>query len=246
MSICCHECGDDLRPSEDLPGREGAYVFPILDAICWNIDKQGELSWIVAPMRTPFSNTSLCLQCIQDKVPNQSAVHLKKIYAAYAQEMNNNEIAQRKGAQWIGADLAKLLAEGEGIYKNLFGQTVQNACLFCGHKLIAPYFMIKLIDRIFSGQHLVSLFGSYSWSNYKLAKTQFQICFQCFREYFPGCFAEFNYSPKASVPAPAGKKPELYMTPGFIQALKSQLGEEKAQALIDKTSEEFTVRSFAE
>lgn len=35
MSLVCHNCGNDMRPSDNLSGRDGTMVYPNVLSLIW-------------------------------------------------------------------------------------------------------------------------------------------------------------------------------------------------------------------
>lgn len=84
MSLICNECEIDMKPSDDLPGRERGMVYPKVKTSIWTPDSIN-LEWIDTIARLP-NNRSLCFACITQKVSKYNK-SLQIIFDAYKAEV---------------------------------------------------------------------------------------------------------------------------------------------------------------
>lgn len=248
MSLICHNCGQEMGPSDSFPGREGTMVFPNVLSFIWVVEAP-KSKWSINYVQ-PKINLSLCFACIAGKVHQKRQNVLGAVYSAYTAEINyrrNEEFEKDK--MLSGEEL------GRGIqlfkeWKAKFGAIPNCECIFCGTKLPDdknPFFTVRVIDKVYSEGHLSWFNTNYSWSNIEGGMTIFNMCFKCLRDEFPRLFEDFSYILRGvTKPNPKNVvKNEIFLTQDFAEALRKEVGDEKAKELIDALSQKAEITLVA-
>jgi hypothetical protein len=220
MSLVCHECGDDMGPSQALPGREGVMVHPIVKSMIYVPKKlkiqNYSLEYIMAPQ-----NRSLCFSCIERKLPDNRKEILNRIYECYKAETAYEEIKASNKGKWSSDPTYRDSSEALEDLEKKFNLLEKN-CLFCGedvHKENKPYFHAWTIEKVYSSKNLSGLFQrtNYSFSDFETGQTHIKFCFEDFKKNFPRNFEQLGYD-MLGKNAPNNKKisNELYLSQTII------------------------------
>lgn len=236
MSLACSACEKDMGPSESFPGREGTMVYPNVLAMIWagdeTPDKQWPLHYVMAP-----GSISLCFRCIVDALPEDRKSILEKVWSAYETETAYELANASERGRWLAPEeitSSDLFNAWKGKYKVI----AQDQYVFCAKAVPDnqnPYFTAQVIDKVYCKERLTLFFGqNYSWSDLKTGMTGFNICFVCFGEYFPASFRDLGYGLRGDRQSGRRENPktELYLTSQFIEALKGEVGDERAHELL--------------
>jgi hypothetical protein len=248
MSLACSACNHTMGPSEELPGREGVMVYPVVLSMIWADDEpsqadnqQWELYYVTAP-----HNISLCFRCIIGKLPKGQS-RLDRVCEAYEAETTYCRAKVSEKGKWLSAEewtTPELFHSWEEKQKLI----PHAQCLFCEQAIAdgkSPYFTARVIDKVYSEQHSTSFFGrNYSWTDLKTGMTSFEICFVCFRKNFPLTFQILGHGLRGTKPqgGAAAPKSEIYLTSQFIEALQREAGEEKAQEILEKIPSDVEIK----
>lgn len=245
MSLCCHNCGQGLGPSDSFPGREGTMVFPNVLSLIW-VAEELEPKWSIHYVQ-PYVDLSLCFECIAKEVPEERQNVLGAVYSAYEAEINyrRNEEAE-KGKMLSGEDLGRgprLFDEWEAKAKAI----PYHECIFCGTKLPddkTPYFTAKVIDKVYSEKNLSWFNTNYSWSNMEIGMTRFNICFKCLKDKFPRLFEDLSYTLRGVAKSNLKDvvKSEVFLTQDIVEGLKKEVGDIRAQERIEELAEKAEVK----
>ena len=245
MSLVCHNCGNDMRPSDDLPDRDGTMVYPNVLSLIWIIEESATKKWVFHYTQAPVG-ISLCFQCIADKLPNSQQHILGAVYAAYRAEVEFRRVEESEKGRWISSEE---LRTQKGTYEFLEEwQEKQKAipvqCIFCNAELPDnknPCFSAFVMDRVYCETKLTWFMGvtNYSWSDFKVGRTRLLICFECFKKNFFRNFEQLSYDLRGVPKSTLGEvtKPELLLTPDFVEALKEEVGGERAEELLQEASD---------
>jgi len=227
MSLCCAECSQDLGPSNELPGREGAMVHPVVMALAYLPTKEG-LSYQLSPLFAS-QNSALCFECIEKKLPQARLSALRQSYNLFVVETSLRRAEQAaKGKFFKAGDLA--LENISQLREEFLRQCNlrEKTCLFCERDMKGgiPFFSAVSIDKAYSEKNLSGIFlplGNYSWSNMQEGTKLFQMCFDDFRANFPITFEQLSYSLTGERnPNPEARSNELYVSPEFEQEMKKE------------------------
>jgi hypothetical protein len=220
MSLLCYECGIDLQPSKELPGREGMLVYPSLLSFIYLPSKDEKQEHTIGYVLSQ-SNRSICFECIEKGMPKAKKQVMKEIYDCYDAETVYRQIEDsQKGGFIRSSDNSSYAALMEYKKKK---DTIPSGCIYCGSdvKNGLPYFNAVVLDRIESCKHK-SMYGSYSWSNLEKGWTQFNICFQHFRDNFPKSFADLSCELQNKVNPDFKPMHDLYISPEFEEAMQKE------------------------
>jgi len=242
MSLCCHNCGQDMGPSDTFPGREGTMVFPNVLSFIW-VAEEPNPKWSIHYIQ-PYVDLSLCFECIAKKVPNKRQGVLNAVYSAYEAEINYR---RNQESEMIGGDD---LLRGPGLFDEWEAKVKMipnHECIFCGAKIPDsknPCFTAKVIDKVYSQKNLSWFNQNYSWSNMEVGMTIFNICFKCLKDNFPRLYEDLSYTLRGVAKSNLKDvvKNEVFLTQDFAEALKREVGDTKAQGLLDELSEQAEVK----
>jgi len=234
-----------MGPSDSFPGKEGTMVFPNILSFIW-VAEESEPKWSIHYVQ-PYVNLSLCFKCIAKEVPGERQNILNAVYSAYEAEINycrNKE--SEKGKMLSGKDLergSRLFDEWETKAKMIS----YHECIFCGTKLPdnkTPYFTARVIDKVYSEKNLSWFNTNYSWSNMKTGIICFNICFKCLKDKFPRLFEELSYTLRGVVKSNLKDvvKSKVFLTQGIVEGLRKEVGDIKAQGLIEELAAKAEVK----
>lgn len=221
MSLVCHECGFDIKPSSNLPGREGIIIHPVVISVAWLSDEIREEKWALVYVEAPH-NLVLCLECISGRLPETQRPFIGAVYDAY--------VAEEKYCLSHGR------LDTFEVFEEKYVAIPFNQCVFCnGNVQVSrkPYFTAKVINKAYSQAH-TSLFGSYLWSDIREGMTHFEICFGCFKDNFPRSFEQLGYylNNLNKLNLAEVVKSSIFLSPDIIELLKEEVGEERAREII--------------
>ncbi|GEM_PF-4512380 len=232
MSLVCHECQQDMQPSDELPGREGGMLTPILPSIVWVAEKatgrNEEEKWVLAPVVTDYK-IALCFGCMLQKISKVRLPFLNTLLLAYDAEVRHH----RQAVKIEGIFLAykSCAATTERQLKEAFRvqlKKIPDGCMMCGFEIKGanriPSFAFRVMDRVKCEQRL-SCFGSYQWSYPDTGESGCKICFDCLKTHFPKIFEQMSFDFR-KIQNPDQKPTfELYVTKDFMDAMSSYVAE---------------------
>ena len=223
MSLACHECGQDLRPSPTFPGREGGIIHPSVLAIAW-VGSEGateELNWTPVFVESP-DNASICFACVLSKASQQAQARMRAVFEAYAAEIEYQRLKRDQKGKWVPI--------GEVSSTDRYQQFREKsevipltACLHCHSPIPGShraFFTFKVIDKVRCESDL-SAFGSYQWSNLEGGMTSFRLCFSCVRAYLPRTFKTLGDALRGidSGRESGEGRVELFISPEFMKEM---------------------------
>lgn len=197
MSLVCHECGEDIQPSDQIINHEGGMIYPNVVSLAWLPDGK---TWAPVLLEAPVG-IACCFNCLARNaghVDFDAFPRLMAVGGAYNAEValnRHNETLQGKWINMGGPEAAKGL-ELDDIWKNMRALIKTDACLYCeqgvGDKMY-PFFTFKVMDRA-HGEKRLSSFGSYQWSDIRTGATHFSFCFACGKDRLPRIFSQMSES----------------------------------------------------
>jgi len=232
MSLACPECLKDLGPSEDFPGREGTMVHPNLLSLVYTIPKkQDEKPGYVMKYLPIEISTSLCFECIEGQIQAEKReTLLKPIYDCYKAETYWRMVEEQQKGKWCDSSDSRLWIDKHNQFQEKL-KALKRTCVFCDSNVKNgfPFFRARVIDKVYSSQHLsgVFQFTNYSFSDMKTGMTNFLICFDDMQSHFPKCFKLLSYSLVGGQRNDPDFKPgpnELYISSEFEKAFESETG----------------------
>lgn len=209
-----------MRPSENLPGREGAMIHPRLMTLLY-VPADTGIHYVFKPIEANHSQ-SLCFQCIEDQMPQEARQRLVHIYDCYEAETTLKRIKDSKEGRRLRPGESGF-DEAFDTYKQKISETTPG-CLLCGNEQKdAQYFRARVIDRAYSGQHPTVFMGNvnYSWSNFQEGRTDFDICFDDFKR-FSRTFGLISYDLGGEVTLIPGPASEFHIAKEVLDALLRQ------------------------
>lgn len=229
MSLCCAECNQDLGPTNELPGREGVMVHPVVMALAYLPTKE-EISYQLSPILAS-QNSALCFECLEKKLPQPRHHKLQQAYNLFTVETSYNRAKHAaKGKVFQTGDLA---LESISQLREVFIRQLdlrEKTCLFCKEEVNKgkPFFIANSIDKAYSEKNLSGISfppQNYSWSNMEEGVKLFQICFDDFRANFQKTFEQLSYSLTGNKNPNLKLKPnEIYISPEAEQAMEAETG----------------------
>ena len=222
MSLLCQECGYDLKPGNELPGREGGMVNPNMIASVWTPDGQRWEPAVVPVM----NNYAVCFVCISKATSSEQQSSLGKIYAAHNAEAEFGRLDKSLKGSFIQFDsqVDKDHRRLQGNFHACLKAIDYQSCLCCGKTISFrnnPYFTLKLMDRAHSEGNL-SGYSSYQWSDIKTGEIEVSICFECCQEGFSKTFKQFSHDFRRTK-ADAGedlKGPQILLSQELLEIIR--------------------------
>lgn len=229
MSLCCAECYNDMQPSDSLPGREGAMVHPVVMSIVY--DKEDKPHFRYLEVR---ENRSLCLECVEKKMPDERKTILKPIYEAYGAETEYRSLEEEFHAQsrecggiYFPSD-EKNEAHRSALERFVEkSKQIEKECIYCGHGLgfgikSNSHFIAAGLDKAYSMQNTSPFWGSYQWSNMREGGVAFKICYSDFSEKFPNAFEQLISGMLGINPEIKSMQSEFWVAPEIEKLLKEE------------------------
>jgi len=227
MSLICTNCNKDMGPSEELPGREGTLVTPVLTSLVYLPLGGGSPSYETAYLAAP-QNASLCFECIETAIPRERKEKLREIYDVCGLETAYRMIEESQKGRFVGGRELIRVVEAEKRFSESL-DALEEGCLFCGENVRDgnPFFVSRVIDRVYSVNHLsgVFQFNNYSFSNLRQGRTSFGFCFNDFRTHFPKVFEYLSCLMLGKpIPGRNAQPNELYIGSGVAEAIEGKTG----------------------
>ncbi|MBI4120959.1 MAG: hypothetical protein HY457_01755 [Parcubacteria group bacterium] len=234
MSLVCHECGNDIQPSDTLPAREGGIIHPNVISLAWFPDGK---TWTRVFVEAP-QGIACCLECVGRSVPGYDFERLTKlthVCDAYNAEVTLRRHEQSMEGKWIdmGGREFKRKLKLETAWEEKLKLVPTDVCLLCNADVSTntkPFFTFKVMDRA-HGEKRRSGFGSYQWSHIKTGATHFSICFACCHTHLPRIFEQISNELRQTGQSNLGEvcKSELVISPEVIDELLKESGNKFVQ-----------------
>jgi hypothetical protein len=225
MSLVCGECRGALGKSEELPGREGTLVHPVLRTIASIKDLQrgkGKPQYVESD-----ENIAICFECIEKHVPEGRKEVMRQIYSLFELEMLRTPLQKLKEATLLDSESSSTL---DSINQKIaaIGKTLTNNCLFTGVPIGTglPYFTANAIDRERSDKGSGFFGPTYQITGTILeSPLKIPISFNAFREAFPETFENLRCALLKIENPNARQWPiDIHLAPGVKEALEMETG----------------------
>lgn len=229
MSLLCYECNLDLVPGEELPGREGYMIQPIVPGLVY-IPTDTGLENELTPIPVDLSVAG-CFSCMEKSNPEFPA--LRRVYEALDAETELERMNAVQHGGWRNVNERELFCAAADAFEAK-AQDLPKGCLYCEEELptTGPYFMFKALNRI-AGSQNPSLWGSYQWSTIKTGRTGFGVCYDDFRTHLPRTYKQLSSTMrKKSNPDVRPPVMDFMVSSDFAETVERETGETVEQALI--------------
>lgn len=256
MSLICHECESYVGPSKELPGKDCGIVYPNLLSLAYVPLEDNKIGYKLVYQESK-AGLALCLRCIEDGMPkgtedlvvgkiNKNRMTLlKEVYECYEAEIKFKRLEKQLRSRWIKLGADEDRAKGEAIdkyfklKKSLIKKGVDKSCIYCDLEVHTqnrePFFVVRLMDRIYCEDKLSGLQGeeNYSCSDLDTGGVGFNICFDDFRQTFPKSFEQISYELRGTPNPNETQAPnELHISPELEQAIEEEGG--NIDSIVDK------------